>query len=249
LGAPLFRFKEKNVSRGRRKTQMLKPVTRELLEKVAGVMGPSSAAAAALADADNHGGTVNFYLNENNSYVTEKIGPPKKKKLIPAGRSVLRSDLVGTAHDPTFMAMQNLSATVTGRLSSKDVNLSNAPKSKPRWVSKGMLLTEFIKQFGPLVPITNEESWALYKEGEWKHLFAITSTDVGYEDLSEDDRPSDEELKDRGETKEEYSQSMSEGIVGHHIVNVERRYKTEKEITLGADAIVEVDDFGALPDA
>jgi len=227
---------------------MLKPVTRELLEKVASVMGPSSAAAAALADADQHGGTVNFYLNEHNSYVTEKIGPPKKK-LIPAGRSVLRSDLIGTIHDPTFMAL-NKAGTVTGRLKSSDQNLSNAPKPAPkRWVSKGMLLTEFIKQFGPLVPITNEESWDMYREGKWKNLFAITSTDVAYEDLPEDDRPSDEELKDRGETKEEYSQSMSEGIVGHHIVNVERRYKTEKEITLGADAVVEVDDFGALPDA
>lgn len=234
---------------------MLKPVTRELLEKVAGVMGPSSAAAAALADADNHGGTVNFYLNENNSYVTEKLGPPKKvkaipeRKLIPVGRSVLRSDLVGTIHDPTFMAL-NKTGTVTGRLNSSDKNLSNAPKAAPkRWVSKGMLLTEFIKQFGPLVPITNEESWALYKEGEWKHLFAIIGTDVDYEDLPEDERPTDEELKERGEAKEEYSQYLTEGIVGHHVVNVERRYKTAKEITLGADAAVEVDDFGALPDA
>lgn len=50
----------------------LTPVNRTLLEQTAHIMGPASAAALALRDADQHPGEVHFYLSSQHSWVVEK---------------------------------------------------------------------------------------------------------------------------------------------------------------------------------
>lgn len=106
-----------------------------------------------------------------------------------------------------------------------------------------ILLSDFIKQYGPLTPIGVLDS----SMRKWDKVIAFVGCDVGYDDLPEDERPDDVELAERGETKEDFSLYVCEGVPGHHFVNVERRYETVKPIP--ADLLVEVDNWDLLPDA
>jgi len=111
-----------------------------------------------------------------------------------------------------------------------------------------MELAEFIGKYGPLTPISNEESWQLYREGQWDTMFAVVGTDVPYDELPEDDRPTKDELEMMEcDSPDDYSLFVMEGIAGHHVVNVERRYRLAKPMPVGLR--VEIDDFGLLPDA
>lgn len=56
-----------------RKKPRLRPVNREMLETVAQIVGPHSAAAAALATAAAHDGPVRFYTSEDDTFVVEKL--------------------------------------------------------------------------------------------------------------------------------------------------------------------------------
>lgn len=51
-------------------------VPRELMETIAHIMGPSSAAAQALASADQHDGPVRFYETTQGSILVEKLPKP-----------------------------------------------------------------------------------------------------------------------------------------------------------------------------
>ncbi len=48
-------------------------VPRDRLEKVAHIVGPESAAAKALADADAHDGPVRFFLTDRATIIVEKM--------------------------------------------------------------------------------------------------------------------------------------------------------------------------------
>lgn len=101
--------------------------------------------------------------------------------------------------------------------------------------------TKLVEQFGPLKTLSREREFQLLQEGKHLHIFTVIGTDVGYDDLSEEDRPSDAELEDRGETKDEYSALVYHGCVGHHIVNVFEIFETSKPMP--EDLVIEDEDF------
>ena len=89
-------------------------------------------------------------------------------------------------------------------------------------------VAEAVKQFGPFKLIDRKRESALLKQGKYRHIFTLVSYERAYEDLPEDDRPTDEELEERGESKEDFTQGAYEGVVGHHLVNVSEIYESRK---------------------
>ena len=64
----------------KRKIQV-EEIPRFYVEKVAEIVGPHSAAAQALADADAHKGPVKFYLTKKDaSFIVEKLPPEEQKE-------------------------------------------------------------------------------------------------------------------------------------------------------------------------
>ena len=91
-----------------------------------------------------------------------------------------------------------------------------------------MEINQVIAQFGPLKLIDRKREAALLKKGKHRHIFTLVSYERSYEDLPEEDRPTNEELEERGETKDEFTQGAYEGVVGHHLVNVAEIYESKK---------------------
>lgn len=83
------------------------------------------------------------------------------------------------------------------------------------------------KEFGPLKLIDRKRE-AVLRKREGNFVLTIMSYDVPYEDLDEDERPTEKELEERGETPENYTQCFFYAEVGHHIVNVEHLYESKK---------------------
>lgn len=91
-----------------------------------------------------------------------------------------------------------------------------------------MEINQVIAKFGPLKRIDRKREAVLMKQGKFRNVLTLIDYDVGYEDLPEDDRPTDEELEERGETREEYTAGRHEAVVGHHLVNVSEIYESKK---------------------
>lgn len=89
-------------------------------------------------------------------------------------------------------------------------------------------IKRLIELCGPFTKITRQREMELIEVGKWNHVFTLINYDMPYEEMPEKDRPSEEEMKDRGETKEEYSESRFIGVVGHHLVNVFEIYEASK---------------------
>jgi len=85
-----------------------------------------------------------------------------------------------------------------------------------------------VKLYGPFHRINRDRETELTKTGKWQHILTIIGCDVPYDELPEDDRPSDEELKDRGDTRENFMGYMQEATVGHHRVNVDEIFESTK---------------------
>jgi len=89
------------------------------------------------------------------------------------------------------------------------------------------------KLYGPFKHIWREEEAKLCAAGKFQHVLCITSEDVPYEDLPKEERPVAAELKERGETKEDYMGSMFFANVGHRLVNVEVIFESTKPMPEG----------------
>lgn len=89
-------------------------------------------------------------------------------------------------------------------------------------------VTKLVELYGPFKVINRERERELIKEGKEAHILTVCGQDVDYENLSEENRPSDEELKDRGETKEEYSTTILYASVGRRWVNMQEIYESTK---------------------
>lgn len=87
---------------------------------------------------------------------------------------------------------------------------------------------ELRKRYGPFKEIWRERESELVKKGKFRNVLTITSEDIPYEDIPEDDRPSAKELKERGETKKTFMGTMLFARVGHHLVNVEAIFESAK---------------------
>lgn len=113
-----------------------------------------------------------------------------------------------------------------------------------------MEFADVVKQYGPLRPLTQQESWQLNSEGKGEFIFTLLGTDVDWADLPEDDRPTAEELAENfeDETPETYTQFQMVGVRGHHVVNVEYRFATAKPLpaSLDTEEVVQVPDFGEV---
>lgn len=83
-----------------------------------------------------------------------------------------------------------------------------------------------MKQFGPVKLIDKARVKVLLVEDKWRHILTLMVNDVPYEDLPESEKPSDEELEQRGETRDEFSMGMHYASVGCHRVNVQEWYET-----------------------
>lgn len=116
-----------------------------------------------------------------------------------------------------------------------------------------MVFADVVKQYGPLRPLTLNDSWRLSDEGKGDCILTIIGTDVPWEDLPENDRPSAQELAENfeDETPETYSELRMVGVRGHHIVNVEYRFATAKPLPpeLDTEVEVEVPDFSEVDEA
>jgi len=91
---------------------------------------------------------------------------------------------------------------------------------------------ELVREYGPFKPIVRARERQLLEEGRGAYVFALMSTDAPYEDIPEEERPTDEELVERGETKEDYSASVLYGAVGHHLVNVDELFESAKPMPM-----------------
>jgi hypothetical protein len=87
---------------------------------------------------------------------------------------------------------------------------------------------ELVREYGPFKRIDRKREAALLKAGKYRHIFTLMSVDVPYADLKKEDRPSKMELKERGETKDEYTASVPYASVGHHLVNVDEIFESKK---------------------
>lgn len=110
-------------------------------------------------------------------------------------------------------------------------------------------IAALVKQFGPFKLINRKREDALYKEGKGAHVFTVTSEDMEWKDMPEDDRPTLRELKDMGYLQEEYTEPRYYGESGSRMVNMHGIYESTKPmpegITVGPDA--EWYDAGTLP--
>jgi hypothetical protein len=106
-----------------------------------------------------------------------------------------------------------------------------------------------VKKFGPFKCIDRKREDALYKEGRGAHIFTITSEDMEWKDMAEDDRPTLDELVDMGYTREDYTEPRYYGQSGSRMVNKHEIYESTKPmpegIEVGPDA--EWYDDGTLP--
>lgn len=85
-----------------------------------------------------------------------------------------------------------------------------------------------VKEFGPIKQIDRARESELMQSGKWRHVLTLVSHEVGYLDLPEEDRPSDQDLKDQETTKEDFTTTGYTACVGHHIVNVSEIFETAK---------------------
>jgi hypothetical protein len=110
-----------------------------------------------------------------------------------------------------------------------------------------MTLKELVDQYGPLTPITANESSQLSNTGQSSRVFTVVGTDVFYDDLDDHERALyDVDPPNDADPEEDITVYISEGVSGHHIVNVDGRYRTAKP--LPADLVVVIDNYGLLPD-
>jgi hypothetical protein len=100
-----------------------------------------------------------------------------------------------------------------------------------------MNVTDVIRLYGPLRRISRVQEHELRAEGKGAQILSLISTDVGYNDLPEDERPSAADLVERGETSEEYSTNVLCLVAGTHVVNVEEVYATA--VAVPEDLILE----------
>jgi len=84
------------------------------------------------------------------------------------------------------------------------------------------------KEFGPLKNIDRAREQELINEEKDLHILTLTGCDVGYDDLSDDDKPSDEEMELMDTNKEEYTTTMWTAFVGRRLVNVSEIYESAK---------------------
>jgi hypothetical protein len=108
---------------------------------------------------------------------------------------------------------------------------------------------ELVRQFGPFKLIDRARESELYAEGKGKHVFTVTSTDVSWEDLPEDDRPSLKELREMGYTREEYSEPRYYGESGSRLVNMHEIFESSKPMPEGIEVNADAEwcDDGTLP--
>lgn len=104
-----------------------------------------------------------------------------------------------------------------------------------------LTLQQLVKKFGPAKLINREREAELLKQGKAKHILALIGTDVGWDDLDPDNRPDEDELKDMGYEKEDYSQLVYSTVVGHHIVNVSELYEMAKPMPLNLELVEDSD--------
>ena len=107
-------------------------------------------------------------------------------------------------------------------------NLNWEERAEPNKEHKDLTNKELVELYGPFKRITRQQEATLAAQGKWLHILTIIGCDVPYEDLAEDNRPSDEELKDRGETRENHMGYTQEATVGHHLVNVDEIFESAK---------------------
>jgi hypothetical protein len=93
-------------------------------------------------------------------------------------------------------------------------------------------VSDLIKAYGPFKLIYRAEERKLIKDDKANHILCVMSCDVPYADLPPDEQPSDEELKERGETKETHMGSVLYVEAGHHLVNVDEIYQSAKPMPL-----------------
>lgn len=89
---------------------------------------------------------------------------------------------------------------------------------------------KIVAEFGPFKVIDRQRETELINEGKSNHIYTIMVVDVDYDDLPESEKPSEEELEQRGETKDEFSMGMQYGAVGRHIVNMQEIYESSKPL-------------------
>lgn len=93
-----------------------------------------------------------------------------------------------------------------------------------------------VKKFGPFKLIDRKREDALYKEGRGAHIFTITSEDVEWKDLPEDDRPTLQELEENmGYTADEYTEPRYYGQSGSRMVNKHEIYESAKPMPEGIE--------------
>lgn len=102
-------------------------------------------------------------------------------------------------------------------------------------------IKQVIAEFGPFERISRGREAQLLRHGLDRHLLTLVGYERAYEDIPEAEQPSDAELVERGETKEDFTRGAFEGFVGHHLVNVEEVYESAKpmprDLRLGDDDI------------
>lgn len=95
-----------------------------------------------------------------------------------------------------------------------------------------MDVKELVEKYGPITKIGRQRESDLIKRGKEAHIFTIVGTDVGYAELSEEDKPTEEELKLTGLSRDEYTETIQEGFVGRRLVNVLDIYETSQPMPL-----------------
>jgi hypothetical protein len=93
-------------------------------------------------------------------------------------------------------------------------------------------VADLVKQFGPFKRINRGRETQLIQQGKHCNILTQVSFYVPYEDLPEDERPSDEELQELGETKENYMGNGCSIEVGHRLVNVDEIYESTRPMPL-----------------
>lgn len=111
-------------------------------------------------------------------------------------------------------------------------------------MSEELHISRLIRDFGPVKAITRARERQLISEGKSNHVLTLVQRETSFFDLPEEERPSKQELEERGETEEEFSRVTFVGVVGHHVVNMYELYEFEKplpeDLLLDDDSI----DFG-----
>lgn len=95
-----------------------------------------------------------------------------------------------------------------------------------------MDVNELTEKYGPVSKIGRQRESNLIKQGKEAHILTIVGTDVGYDELSEEDKPTEEELRLTGLDKDEYTETIQEGFVGRRLVNVLDIYETSQPMPL-----------------